>query len=568
MGAVAASPRSSIIAQSILRFASKSGPISFIAAAAKKSSAQPVIDAVKTLLEEGARDDVIKLVSDLVARNEELELALAKKLRGFKTTEKVSPAQLALFLEKVANDESAPQPDGDAPTNEETPADQLGALVNAERQRRATEETKPPPKRPSKKPFAPSLERQDNVLKVPNEERPCPDCSLERRHVGYDISEVLELIPAKVVVRRDHREVLACDTCDAPHFTRAPTGDRVVQGGFFGPRLVAQMMVDKYRDGLPIHRQRERFRRMGIDLSVSTLADQIAYGAELLQPLWRASQIAALSADILHLDATSLPFFDSDGKKTKRRKKLGALWGYVGDEDVALYLFAPSGHATFEDRHTIGPADFLALRTGYTVADAATVFDQAFARDGIIECGCHMHARRYFVKALDGGDARAAIAIDAYQALYGIEKDARDLPPNERLAVRSERSAPIFAKLLEWIESTKDDEPPTSRFGRALTYFVNQQVPLSQFLMDGRIPIDNGAVERLHVRAALTRKNYLFAGSHQGAQNAAIVYSVLGSCALCGIDPLHYLSNVIPILARGVIEKDVIDLLPRSFPTP
>ena len=134
-------------------------------------------------------------------------MALAKKLRGFKTTEKVSPAQLALVLEKAANDEPAPQSDGDEAKNEETPARQLNNLVNEERQRRATEETKPPPKRPRKKPFPESLERVDNVLKVPEEKRPCPVCRLKRRHVRYEISEVLELIPAKVVVRKDLREV-------------------------------------------------------------------------------------------------------------------------------------------------------------------------------------------------------------------------------------------------------------------------------------------------------------------------------------------------------------------------
>ncbi|MBK8012052.1 MAG: transposase [Deltaproteobacteria bacterium] len=170
-----------------------------------------------------------------------------------------------------------------------------------------------------------------------------------------------------------------------------------------------------------------------------------------------------------------------------------------------IALSAPSGHATFEDGHTIGPVDFLRLRSGYTVADAATVFDQAFAREDIIECGCNMHARRYFVKALDGGEPRAAIAIaiaiDAYQALYCIEKEARDLEPRERLRLRRDRSAPIFNKLLEWVESIKDDEPPSLRFGRALNYFSNQKVPLSQFLTDGRVPIDNGVVERLHVRA-------------------------------------------------------------------
>ncbi|MCB9655219.1 MAG: transposase [Deltaproteobacteria bacterium] len=121
-----------------------------------------------------------------------------------------------------------------------------------------------------------------------------------------------------------------------------------------------------------------------------------------------------------------------------------------------------------------------------------------------------------------------------------MEKEARDLEPRERLRLRRDRSAPIFNKLLEWVESIKDDEPPSLRFGRALNYFSNQQVPLSQFLADGRVPIDNGVVERLHVRAALTRKNFLCAGSKRGAQSAAIIFSLLGSCALCGIDPVEH----------------------------
>ena len=127
-------------------------------------------------------------------------------------------------------------------------------------------------------------------------------------------------------------------------------------------------------------------------------------------------------------------------------------WARCGASSVTRTLRSICSRPRARDirgRHTIGPADFLRLRSGYTVADAATVFDQAFAREDIIECGCNMHARRYFVKALDGGEARAAIAIDAYQALYGIEKEARDLEPRERLRLRRERSAPIFNKLLE-----------------------------------------------------------------------------------------------------------------------
>ena len=452
-------------------------------------------------------------------------MELAKKLRSFKTTEKVSRAQLLLFLEKAAEDKPATPPQsGTANEEEPTPHDELAKLVDEEQKRRSTEKTKPPPKRPSRKPFPDNLRRVDNPIPIPipEAERPCPICAGDRRCMGHDMSEVLELIPAEVVVRRDLQEKLVCDACDTPQITRAPCGDRVVDGGRFGPRIVAQMLVDKFRDGLPLNRQRERYGRLGIELSVSTLADQIGWATELLQPLWRGLQIEALGADVLHIDATSLPFFDHLGKGAKKkRKKLGALWGYVGDTDVALYLFAPSGHASFQDRHTIGPADYLGLRTGYTVADAASVFDKAFERDGIIECGCNMHARRYFVRALDAGDARAAIAIDAYHALYGLEKEARDQEPVERLRLRQQRSAPIFAKLLEWATSIRDDEPPASKLGRALTYLTNQQVPLTRFLEDGRIPFDNGIVERLHVRAALTRKNFLCVSRKEISMKAA-----------------------------------------------
>lgn len=493
-------------------------------------------------------------------------MRLAQRLRAFKTTEKVSKAQLALLLEELAH--KAPE-SHEVREEQAPPHDELIDRVAEERERLSKNKTKPPKQKPCRKPFPDTLERVDNPLSIPAEERPCPICKNERRCSGHDVTEVLELIPAQVIVRRDLREKLVCDVCEKPQFSRAPRGDRVVEGGRFGPSIVANILVDKYRDGLPLHRQVERFERLGVPLSVSTLADQIGYGTELLQPLWRGLQLEALDAEVLHLDGTSLPFFQhrGKGKDKKAQKKLGALWGFVGDDHTALYLFAPSGHASFSDEHTIGPADFLGLREGLAVADAAGVFDKAFEREGIIECGCNMHARRYFVKALDRGDGRAALAIDAYQILYGIEREARDLElgPAERLALRQERSAPIFSRLLKWAASLREDEAPSSPLGRAVGYLLNQQEPLARFLEDGRVPIANGAVERLHVRAALTRKNFLFAGSERGAQSAAVMFSILGSCALVGVDPVQYLSNVIPILARGIVQKDVKSLLPAYF---
>ncbi|MEO1228609.1 MAG: IS66 family transposase, partial [Myxococcota bacterium] len=476
------------------------------------------------------------------------------------TSEKLSPGQLALALEQAANEED---PHPDAPRT-----DELSEQIQKERERRRREKTVPPePPRPSKKPFPEDLERIDNVIAVAESERACPECGGERRTCGHDTSEVLEFVPAKVFVRRDLREKVVCDACDRPHFERAAAGVRAVEGGRFGPGFVGQLLVDKFRDGLPLNRLRERFGRLGVDIPNSTLSDQVAWGAELLRPLWRALQIAVLDAEVLHLDATSLAFFEGGSKGSRKgaKKKLGTLWGYVGDTDSALYLFAPSGHASLDDDTAIGPEDFLGLREGLTVADAAGIFDKTFQREGIIECGCHMHARRYFKKAFDAGDKRAALPLQAWQALFKIEEDGRLLDPEQRLALRQERSSPLFMRLLEWAVREKDRERLSSPLGKGLGYLVRQSEPLGMFLVDGRVPMDNGIVERLHIRAALTRKNYLFAGSMRAARDTAVVYSVLGSCALCGLDPVRYLAEVIPVLARGVIQRDVHQLLPRNF---
>lgn len=147
-----------------------------------------------------------------------------------------------------------------------------------------------------------------------------------------------------------------------------------------------------------------------------------------------------------------------------------------------------------------------------------------------------MHARRYFVKALDAGDKRAALPIAAYKKLYEIESELREqgLAPDAVLEQRRERSKPLWDELVSWCTVHKKHEPPSSKLGIALRYFTNHQVALGRFLDYGYVPMDNGIVERLHVRTAMTRKNYLFAGSDGGAERAAIAYTILGSCRLAG----------------------------------
>lgn len=518
-----------------------------------------VLDVLRELLTERRDTEVLALVAKLMVRNSELERRLMQLISRGHKNEGVSTGQLMLFLDALAatgvNDDDGAPDLGDA-------NDKLRGAAGIDATSGGEAATEKPAKQPPlRKPPAAHLPRVDNLIKVPAAERPCPVCGVERACIGHDVTEVIELVPAKVIVRVDRREKLACATCEG-ELVRAPGGDKVVSGGRLGSTLVAMLVVDKYDDGLPLHRQKRRFERMGAELSVSTLADQVTWGTDLMRPLWRMAIEQVLTATVMHLDATGLPVLDRDATGGKR---LGALWGYVGDENVAAYLYASTGKKNAQRPDEIGPEEMLARRTGYTVADASNLFDRSFERPDLIECGCNMHGRRYWTKALDAGDTRAALPIAAYKKLYEIEARVRDLAPSEKLAVRQAESKPVFDEIVSWSEAYKPHEPPASSLGAAIRYMTNHQEALGRFLEDGVIPIDNGIVERLHVRAALTRKNYLFAGSDTGGDRAAIAYTILGCCRLVGVNPVEYLTDVLPRLARGVRLRDVPAMLPAAW---
>jgi transposase len=514
-----------------------------------------VLEVLRLLLAEGRSSEVVALFMKLVSRNSELEKRLAQVLSGGRKNEGVSSAQLKLFLDSLEKLSDEAAGGSEAKAADQKLRDSSGVDQKEEKKTK-------PPKQPSlRKPAPAHLRRIENLISVPASERGCPKCGNERVCIGHEVTEVIELIPAEVVVRVDKVEKLVCRPCDG-ELVRAPSGDKVVVGGKLGPGLVAELLVDKYDDGLPLHRQKRRFERMGLVLPVSTLADQVTWSTDLLRPIWRAAVQAVLAAGVMHLDGTSLPVLDHSAVGGKR---LGSLWGYVGDTDVAAYLFASTGKKQGQREGELGPEDMLNLRTGNTVADASNLFDKSFKREDLIECGCNMHARRYFVKALDGGDARAALPIAGYKKLYEIEADIRDKDADAKRAARQARSKEVFDDIVAWCRAHKANEPPSSALGAAIRYMLNHHEALGRFLENGTIPIDNGIVERLHVRAALTRKNYLFAGSDAGGERAAIAYTILGCCRLAEVNPVEYLCDVLPRLARRIRLKELPDLLPSRW---
>jgi transposase len=531
-----------------------------------------VLDVARALRDENDWDAILDIVGKLVAENADMSRRLARLASRFKTSEKIGRAQLVLFVDALQRGEGEPERDA-AETDGPDELDEADAKLRAasgiddNKDGDLGKLTTRPPRQPANRTAAPAhLRRLDNPILVPPAQRACPRCGTERTCIGHDITEVIELVPAEVIVRRDRREKLACDTCET-ELVRAPAGEKVVASGKIGLAMAATLLVEKYVDGLPLHRQRERLARLGLDIAVSTLADQIKWCTDLLRPLWRAALADVITARVMHLDGTGLTVLDGNAPGNK---KIGALWGYVGvnaGEVIAAYLYMSTGKATGQLPGELGPQDMLDLREGPTVADASGLFDASFAKAKLVECGCNMHARRYLVKALDAGDKRAALPLAAYKKLYEIERDLRDreLGPDDVLAERRERSRPIWDELVAWCTVHKKHEPPSSKLGIALRYFTNHHVALGRFLDYGYVPMDNGIVERLHVRTAMTRKNYLFAGSDGGAERAAIAYTILGSCRLAGVDPLEYLRDVLPRMTRKVRLLDLSQLLPSRW---
>jgi transposase len=510
----------------------------------------PVIEVLRTLLSESRSDEVIALVSKLVSRNAELEKRLHELSRGKNKGEGISSEQLSLLLHALQEETNQALADASQKLNDKTQAPASEPSVQK------------PPRQPSvRRPPPQSARRIDNPIAVPARERLCPVCGEQRVCIGHDVTEIIDLIPAEVVVRLDRREKLACERCEG-ELVRAPIGDKVVEGGIYGSALVAKLIVDKYHHGMPLNRQRQELSWLGLDMPSASCSDQICWGTDLLRPLWREAQSNALSARVMQLDSTSLPVRD---KENGYGVQLGSLCAYVGDAEVVAYLYTSTAKKNGQRAGELGPEDFLSKRVGPTVADASNAFDKSFARPELIEVGCNAHARRGFVEALDARDTRAALPIAAFKRLYEIEALAKNLNIDERTALRRERSRLIYDELLSWCRTYRPHEPPKTPLAQAVGYLINHCAALTRFIDDGELPIDNTLVERLHRRPAITRRSFLFAGSHAGGERAAIAFSVLATCDLCDVNPVAYLSDVLPRLARGIKQNEVPALMPKAW---
>jgi transposase len=474
--------------------------------------------------------EVTRLDRENTALRQQLDL-LCHKLFG-KKSEAVTEGQLRLaFAQLTERDKTR-----DEPTEMDT----------GERPGRPYRQR---PKPTGRRPLPATLPRQRVEVDVPEAEKICR-CGTAKARIGEAVSEKLDYVPASVRVIETVRPKYACPHChDGVSIAAAPP--QAVERSLATEGLLAHVVLSKYLDHLPLYRLERIFGRDGLDLSRTTLCGWVADVATALAPIGDALRQQITAARYLQTDDTPVTILEETGSRK------GRIWTYLDPLTRQVVFDATPTH----ERE--GPERFLVGFVGDLQADAYTGYDALYRSGRIREIGCWAHARRGFVEALPT-DARAAPILALVQQLYQVERAATDEAPEARHARRDAESVPILAAIRQERDRLAETVLPKSPLGDAVRYLTRQWDALQRFVDDGRLRIDNNGAENQLRGVAVGRKNWLFAGSFEGAKRAALLYSLIHSCVLIDVPPFDYLKDV--LLRVTTHPQRLIDqLTPRGW---
>jgi transposase len=405
---------------------------------------------------------------------------------------------------------------------------------------------------PGRSPLPSHLRREETIL----EPVAIPEGS---KKIGEEITEELEYEPGELYVKKYIRPKYATPATDdgSVQVAIAPMPVRPVDKAIAGPGLLAQIIIDKYVDHLPLYRQQQRFERSGVNLSDSTISGWVSAVCNLLMPLYEALKQEILNSGYIHADETYIKVLDSNKKGTTHR---GYFWVY-NNSPGRLVLF------DYQDgRSAQAPEELLGTFKGYLQTDGYTVYEDYENKEGITLLHCMAHARRKFIEAQNNDAARSAYALEQMQQLYAIERGCKEknLSDEQKQSVRQQQAAPILEHLGKWMKEQYTQVLPKSPIGQALAYSIQRWDKLSVYTTCAMLCIDNNPVENSIRPVAIGRKNYLFAGSHEGAKRSAMLYSLVGTCKMNNVNPFTWLREVLTIIPSYPVNK-IKDLLPHNY---
>ena len=435
----------------------------------------------------------------------------------------------------------------------------------AESKETITYDRRKPKKGHGRNPIPDDLHREKQVIDVPEAEKVCSCCGEQKKHIGDDVTEELEYKPAVFFVNQYVRPKYACSKCPDKGITTATMPLRPIDKGVAGTGLLSYILVSKYVDHLPLYRLEQMFKRYNIHINRSSMAGWIAQLCNPLEAVYNAMKKELLSSFLVQADETTLKVLDNTVKDTHPKGSggkcvLGYLWPYVGDGKTVVFEYQDSrGHD--------GPTNFLETYSGkYLLSDGYTGYNDVIKKQKLSHLMCWAHARRKFFEQKDLDPEFIASTLELIKELYKVELEATEgkLDYKARYDLRKTRSAGILDKIKNLLQNPGKVILPKNKISEAIAYTLNHWMQLTKFLEDGRLPIDNNLCENTIRPVALGRKNWLFAGSPEGAKRMAIIYSLVATCKVNGINPYEYFYDILP-KATTYKDRNIADLSPINW---
>src|SRR5580658_2496173 len=466
--------------------------------------------------------------------------------RSGRRSEQITEEQLALFeaelkaqgvhVEDLSKDKGAVN----GPDNTDPPASPGSNAETGSRGRRA---------------LPGHLKRERIVHDLEDGEKHCARCARDLREFGEETSERYEYIPAQLIVIEEVCKKYSCD-CTVK---TAGKPSQPIEKSTAGASLLTQVIVAKYGDHLPLHRQAKIFRRFGVELSDQTMCGWMRQCADLLDPLYKKLKDFVLTSKVVGTDDTPVKVLDRKLPQTRK----GRIWPYVGDRDHPAVIYDYTA-----TRERAGPEEFLRHYRGYLQADAYVAYDSFFLKPerGMVEVGCWAHARRHVHQALDNDPSRMRTLLLMIAELYRVEKLARQraLGGEDLRLLREQGARPVLEKLHVYLLQIREELLPKSEAGQAVSYILKNWTALTRYCDHPDLSIDNNHTERSLRGWAVGRNNWTFFGSDRGGKTAAVLRSFVASCELVKVDPFAWFQDVLSRIAGFPITK-LDELLPHRW---